>query len=219
MLTAGPNDPIVERIRRELRSLGYVDGQTIRIEYREAQGQVNRLPQLAQERADQVDAIIVGAESIARAGETSHDHNPTVMVASTTTRWRRAGRQPERPNGNVTGIFHALRSGRQESALPASCARRVDVAVLYDAFDPAARGAQACRSHAWHAAPASRSSPPYDYNAAFKDATKKKADAVMVLSSPHSYVARDRIAKLALQRKLPTIGQGDALVRAGGLIS
>lgn len=41
----------------------------------------------------------------------------------------------------------------------------------------------------------------------------------MVLSSPHSYVARDRIAKLALQRKLPTIGQGDALVRAGGLIS
>jgi len=31
MLSAGPNDPIVERIRRELRSLGYVDGTTIRI--------------------------------------------------------------------------------------------------------------------------------------------------------------------------------------------
>jgi putative ABC transport system substrate-binding protein len=41
----------------------------------------------------------------------------------------------------------------------------------------------------------------------------------MTLSSPHFYVARDRIAKLALQHKLPTIGQGDPLVRAGGLIS
>ena len=61
--------------------------------------------------------------------------------------------------------------------------------------------------------------PPYDYNAVFKDATKKKADAVMTLSSPHFYVARDQIAKLALQYKLPTISQGDALVRAGGLIS
>ncbi len=60
---------------------------------------------------------------------------------------------------------------------------------------------------------------PYDYNAAFKGATKNKADAMMVLSSPHFYVARDQIAKLALRYKLPTVCQSDPLVRAGGLIS
>jgi putative ABC transport system substrate-binding protein len=59
---------------------------------------------------------------------------------------------------------------------------------------------------------------PYDYNAAFKDTTKKNTDAVMVLGSPHSYVARDRIAKLALHNKVPTIGQG-TFAQAGGLIS
>ena len=60
---------------------------------------------------------------------------------------------------------------------------------------------------------------PYDYNTAFKDATKKKAEAVMALGSPHFYVDRGRIAKLALQYKLPMMSSGDAIVRAGGLIS
>src|SRR4029077_15690894 len=82
MLTVGPNDPIVERIRRELRSLGYVDGQTIRVEYRGAQGQVGRLPQLARELVDlKVDAIIVGAESIARGVKQATTTIPIVMVA------------------------------------------------------------------------------------------------------------------------------------------
>ena len=61
--------------------------------------------------------------------------------------------------------------------------------------------------------------PPYDYKAVFKDSAKKKADAMMVLSSPNTYVARNQIAKLALQYRLPTICQTDPLVRAGGLIS
>ena len=43
MLSAGPNDPIVERIRRELRGLGYVDGTTIRIEYRGSAGSARTL--------------------------------------------------------------------------------------------------------------------------------------------------------------------------------
>ena len=81
MLTAGPNDPIIERIRRELLSLGYVDGQTIRIEYRGAQGQVDRLPQLAQELVElRVDAMIVGGESIARAAKQVTTTIPIVMV-------------------------------------------------------------------------------------------------------------------------------------------
>ena len=82
MLTAGPNDPIIERIRRELSKLGHVDGQTIRIEYRGAQGQVDRLPRLAQELVDlEVDVIVVGAESIARAAKQATTTIPIVMVA------------------------------------------------------------------------------------------------------------------------------------------
>ena len=106
-LTAGPNDPIIERLRKELRGLGYVDGQSIRIEYRGAQGQVDRLPQLAEELVQlRVDVIVVGAESIARVAKQATTTIPIVMVA-----WDydpvAAGLVDSlsRPGGNVTGVF------------------------------------------------------------------------------------------------------------------
>jgi len=224
MLTAGPNDPIIEAIRRELRDLGYVDGQTIRIEYRGAQGHVDRLPKLAQELVDlKVDAIIVGAESIARAAKQATTTIPIVMVAFDYDPVA-AGLVDSlnRPGGNVTGVFPRTSDlvGKNLELLKELLPRASHVAVLYDALwtrqlealKPAARalGVQLQLVEV---------RPPYDYKGAFKDATKKKPDAMMVLSSPHSYVARGQIAKLALQYKLPTICQSDPLVRAGGLIS
>jgi len=107
MLTVGPNDPIIQKIRRELRSLGYVDGQTIRIEYRGAQGQADRLPQLAQELVDlKADAIVVGAVSIARAAKQATTTIPIIMVAFDYDPVA-AGLVDSlsRPGGNVTGIF------------------------------------------------------------------------------------------------------------------
>lgn len=138
MLTAGPNDPIAERIRRELRSLGYVDGQTIRIEYRGAQGQVDRLPQLAQELVDlRVDAIIVGAESIARAAKQATTTIPIVMVAFDYDPVA-AGLVDSlsRPNGNVTGIFPRTSDlvGKNLALLKELLPGVSHVAVLYDAF-------------------------------------------------------------------------------------
>ena len=224
MLTAGPNDPIVERIRRELRNLGYVDGQTIRIEYRGAQGQVDRLPQLAQELVDlRADAIIVGAESIARAVKQATTTIPIVMVAFDYDPVA-AGLVDSlsRPGGNVTGIFPRTSDlvGKNLELLKELLPRVSHVAVLYDALwtrqlealKPAARmlGVQLQLVEV---------RTPYDYDAAFKGARKNKPEAMMVLQSPRAYVARDQIAKLALEYKLPTICQGDPLVRAGGLIS
>lgn len=224
MLAAGPNDPIIERIRRELRGLGYVDGQTIRIEYRGAQGQVDRLPQLAQELVElKVDVFIVGAESIARAAKQATTTIPIVMVAFDYDPVA-AGLVDSlsRPGGNVTGVFPRSSDlvGKNLALLKELLPGASRIAVLYDVFgarqlavlEAAARtlGVQLQLIEV-------RS--PYDYNLAFKDAARRKADAMMVLTSPHLYVARDQIAKLALQHRLPTISQADRLVRAGGLIS
>ena len=224
MLSAGPNDPIIERIRRELRSLGYVDGQTIRIEYRGARGQVNRLPQLAQELVDlKVDAIIVGAESIARAAKQATTTIPIVMVAFDYDPVA-AGLVDSlsRPGGNVTGVFARTSDlvGKNLELLKELLPGVSHVAILYDAFGTRQLEALKPAAHALGVElQLVEVLPPYDYNAAFKDVRKKKADALMALGSPHAYVARDQIAKLALQYKLPTIFQGDQLVRAGGLIS
>ena len=224
MLTAGPNDPIIERIRQELRTLGYVDGQSIRIENRGAQGQFDRLPRLAQELVElKVDVMIVGGESIARAAKQATTTIPIVMVAFDFDPVA-AGLVDSlsRPGGNVTGIFPRTSDlvGKNLELLKELLPGVSRMDVLYDAFG--ARQLEVLK-------PAARAlgvqlqlievRPPYDYDAAFKDAKKKKADAMMILSSPHFYVARDQIAKLALQHKLPTACPADHLVRAGGLIS
>ena len=224
MLTAGPNDPIVERIRQELRSLGYVDGQTIRIEYRGAQGQVDRLPRLAQELVElKVDAMIVGGESIARAAKQATTAIPIVMVAFDYDPVA-AGLVDSlsRPGGNVTGIFPRTSDlvGKNLELLKELLPGLSRVAILYDAFGT--RQLEALKSAARVLGVQLQLvevHPLHDYKAAFKDATRKKADAMMVLSSPHSYAAKDQIAKLALLYKLPTSSQAGTLVRAGGLIS
>jgi putative ABC transport system substrate-binding protein len=224
MLAAGPNDPIIERIRRELKSFGYLDGQTIRIEYRGAKGQVARLPQLAQELVElKVDAIIVGGESIARAAKQATSTIPIVMVAFDFDPVEAALVDSlSRPGGNVTGIFPRTSDpiGKNLELLKELMPGAFRIDVLYDKFGTrqlstlkvAARslGVQLQLVEV---------GLPYDYSASFKDARKKKADAVMIVNSPHSYVAREQLAQLALQYKLPTICQSDRQVRAGELIS
>jgi len=224
MLTAGPNDPIIERIRQELRSLGYVDGETIRIEYRGAQGRVDRLPQLAQELVElKVDAMIVGGESIARAAKQATSTIPIVMVAFDSDPVA-AGlvESLSRPGGNVTGVFPLTSElvGKNLELLKELAPGVSRMEVLYDAFGVRQLTVlQAAARTLGVQLELVEVRSPYDYNAVFKHASRKKAEAIMILASPHFYVARDQIAKLALQYRLPTIGGGDPLVRAGGLIS
>lgn len=70
MVSVGPNDTIIESFRRGLRDLGYVEGRDVKIEFRTAQGHVDRLPNLAQELVQlKVDAIVAGSEAPARAAK------------------------------------------------------------------------------------------------------------------------------------------------------
>ena len=165
----------------------------------------------------------MGAESIARAAKQATTTIPIVMVAFDYDPVA-AGLVDSlsRPGGNVTGVFARTSDlvGKNLELLKELLPGVSHVAILYDAFGTRQLEALKPAAHALGVElQLVEVLPPYDYNAAFKDVRKKKADALMALGSPHAYVARDQIAKLALQYKLPTIFQGDQLVRAGGLIS
>ena len=110
-VTAGPSDPVATSFRDGLRQLGYIDGQNIKIDHRNADGRVDQLPRLAEELVRlPVDVIAVGAEPalsiVTRATTTipivivSVDQDPvaTGLVKSLS-----------HPGGNVTGVF-ALQS-------------------------------------------------------------------------------------------------------------
>jgi len=107
MVTAGPLDGPGQALRAGLRQLGYVEGQNVKIEFRSAKGQTDRLERLAQEIVDlNVNVIVAGTQPAARAAQHStstipivavfSDHDPVTsgLVSSLS-----------RPGSNITGVF------------------------------------------------------------------------------------------------------------------
>ena len=131
-----------EAIRLALRELGYIEGQNIAIEYRYAEGKLDRVPELAAELVRlKVDIIVVaGGDPSIRAAKNATKTIPIVMVG--------IGLDPveaglveslARPGGNVTGITNLSRElgGKRLELLKEAVPKVARVAVLYDPAIPA----------------------------------------------------------------------------------
>ena len=130
-----------ETIRLALRELGYIEGQNIAIEYRYAEGKLDRLPELAAELVRlKVDIIVVAGGRTIRAAKNATKTIPIVMVGP--------GVDPveaglveslARPGGNVTGITNLTRElgGKRLELLKEAVPKLARVAVLYDPANPA----------------------------------------------------------------------------------
>src|SRR4030095_10265518 len=138
---AATDSPRVEGIRLALRELGYIEGQNIAIEYRFAEGKVDRAPELAAELVRlKVDIIVVASgDPWIRAAKNATKTIPIVMVGVGSDPVR-AGlvESLARPGGNVTG-FTALNrelGGKRLELLKEAVPKLSRVAVLYDPANP-----------------------------------------------------------------------------------
>src|SRR5438105_15488909 len=87
-----------------LRTLGYVEGRNITIEYRWAEGRFERLPELASELAGRnVDVIVTAVPPSVRAAQRATTTIPIVMTAHDPVGMGFAG-SLARPGGNITGL-------------------------------------------------------------------------------------------------------------------
>jgi putative ABC transport system substrate-binding protein len=224
MVNAGPNESVVTAVRRGLRDIGYVDSQSIRIEYRGAQGREDRLLALAQELVQlKVDAIVVGAEASARAAKQAtstipivfamYDVDPVAVGLIDTF---------SHPGANITGIFSRQSElvGKRLELLRELVPGLTHVAVLWDSFS---------RHQLDHTGPAAQAlgidlalvemRPPYNFEKAFRTIKNRKPDALLVLFSPVFNTEQAKLSRLAVEGKLPTMFQDPDNVRAGGLIA
>jgi putative tryptophan/tyrosine transport system substrate-binding protein len=128
-----------EGIRLALREIGYIEGRNIAIEYRHAQGKLDRLPELAAELVRlKVDIIVAaGGPNIVRPAKNATKTIPIVMVG--------AGTDPvddglvdslARPGGNVTGIANHGLGGKRLELFKEAVSKVVRLAVLYDPAIP-----------------------------------------------------------------------------------
>src|ERR671922_2988689 len=94
-----------DAFRQGLRERGWVEGQNIAIEYRWAEGKVDRLPTLAAELVQlKVDVIIAGSPLTARAAKHATSELPIVIVGSGDAAGFGFIASLARPGGNITGL-------------------------------------------------------------------------------------------------------------------
>jgi putative tryptophan/tyrosine transport system substrate-binding protein len=98
------NSPIWDNFRQGLRDLGYIEGQSIVIEYRSAEAKVDRLNQAARELASlPVNVIAVAGSTAARAAQRATSTIPIVMIAIGDPVRAGFAASLARPGGNMTG--------------------------------------------------------------------------------------------------------------------
>src|SRR5437867_2085302 len=130
-----------EAIRLALRELGYIEGQNVAIEYRYAEGKLDRQPELAAELVRlKVDIIVVaGGDTWIRAAKNATKTIPIVLMGTGSDPVK-AGfvESLARPGGNVTGITNLSRElgGKRLELLKEAVTKVARVAVLYDPAIP-----------------------------------------------------------------------------------
>jgi putative ABC transport system substrate-binding protein len=224
MAAAAPNDALVQSLREGLRELGYVEGQNIRFEYRGAQGHAERLPQLAQELVKlKVDVILCGAGASIRAARQATSTIPILAVIYDEDPVTSGLIESlNRPGGNLTGIYqrHLELAGKRLELLKQALPHVSRVAVFWDSFGPRelAEFKAAAPSLGITLEPIELG-PPYDFQAAYRLAKKRKAGAVILSFSSVFYAERTRVGALGLENGLPVMSHVRDTTLAGGFMS
>jgi putative tryptophan/tyrosine transport system substrate-binding protein len=224
--SVGPESPWGVSFRQGLRELGYIEGQNIALEWRLSGGQAERLPGLAAELVRlPVDVIVAGDNPAIAAAQQVTSTIPIVMVlAMDPVRTGFVG-SLARPGSNITGLtFQGTDiQGKALQLLKDAVPTVSRVAVLWDATEPGRR------VQATEAEEAARAlglevhllgvRSPAELESLFTVMSRERVDAVLVHPSQMIGLHHTRLAALAAQSRLTTIGLTRAWVEAGGLMS
>ena len=220
------NQPHLEAFKQGLRERGYIEGKNIAIEYRYAEGKINRLPLLAAELVKlKVDVIVTTAEMGARAARQATKTTPIVLTTGADLVKSGLAESLAKPGGNVTGlsVIEEDLSGKRLDILKEAFPKMKRVAYLWNpsavvvnpSLDQAKAIAQAVALQL-------RSYEVYtlaEIEKAFADMSKARPDALFVILSPLMTLNSKRIVELALAQRLPGMYPTNQFVEEGGLMT
>jgi len=216
-VSATADAPRLAAFRQGLRELGYVEGQTVLIEYRHESADLQRLPEHAAELVRMnIDLLVAVTSNAAVAAKKTTSTVPIVFMGVTDPIATGLAESLARPGGNITGITNvaAVLAGKRLELLKEVLPKLTRVAVVWD---PKAPGS----IPQWEASqePADKLglqlysmqvSTVDDYHAGFKAAVKARSHAVWVTLNPVANSNQKLIAELAIENGLPTIcARGD----------
>jgi putative ABC transport system substrate-binding protein len=223
-----PNTELdIDSFLRGLAQAGFVDGRNVRIEYRWADGDYDRLPSLAADLVQARPAVIVttGGPRTAWAARSATPTIPIVFVSGSDP--VRAGlvQSFRRPGGATTGVhvpntvFGPKRLELLRDILPS--AREIayfvnpssDIAAMQIAELSGVMPDGAGKLTVFNAG------TPDEIDIAFDQMARQRMHALLMSADPFFQVMREQIVALTIRHSLPTIFEWPSFVRAGGLAS
>ena len=218
--------PLAESFREGLQDLGYVDGKTIQIAYRSAEGKPERLPALAAELVQlPVDVIFAQSGQVAEAAKDATTVVPIVMVSGADPVAIGLVASLARPGGNITGLslMSAELAGKRLQLLKEASGSLGRVAVLWNARDAVMTN---IFSEIQTAAPVlGVTVQPLgvqegkDIDGAIAAMTAERPDALFMITDVLTSRYVRQVLDFAMQHQLPTMFQSIGGVAEGGLMS
>jgi putative ABC transport system substrate-binding protein len=219
--------PQLEAFISGLRDLGYVEGKSIVIERRYAEGRLDRMAPFVREFVAQKVDVIIGVNNVViQAAKEATKTIPIVMISSVDPVTAGYVESFARPGGNITGLAWLARelSAKRMELLKELLPKISRVGVLWDAAGPGPAVALKEYERAAQAFKLEFQSfeirgPQPDLTEALRAAKKQRMDAVVVVANPLMGQHTKQVFALAQDHHLPTMTEERRYVDAGGLIS
>jgi putative tryptophan/tyrosine transport system substrate-binding protein len=230
VLTNKASDPAEARLwqafRSGLRERGWIEGENILIEFRGAEGNSARLPELAADLVRlKVDLIVARSSLFVQPAKEATSSIPIVFVVHADPVRTGHVTSLARPGGNITGLSNLMTDlapkGLEFLSSAVPVAKRI--AVLWSPDTPSHTPAlkaveEAGRTLRVQLQPVGARTAA-ELEGAFSAMARARAQAVLVLSSPIFFAERRRVAELAIAHRLPTLYDAGDFAEAGGLMT
>jgi putative ABC transport system substrate-binding protein len=224
------SDPAEARLwqafRLGLRERGWIEGGNMLIEYRWAEGNFARLPELAADLVRlKVDLIVARSSIYVQPAKEATSSIPIVFLTHADPVGTGHVASLARPGGNITGLTVLMTDlapkGLELLSSAVPVAKRIAVLWSPDtpSHTPALKAVEEAGRTLRVQLQAVGARTAAELEGAFAAMARARAQAVLVLGSPIFFAERQRVAELAIKHRLPTMSMLKEVVEAGGLMS
>jgi putative tryptophan/tyrosine transport system substrate-binding protein len=216
----------IEAFRHGLREFGYVEGKNILVEYRYAEGKLDRRNELTAELVRlNVEVIVTGGPTVTRSVKEATSIIPVLMAQDSDPVGNGFVASLARPGGNITGLSNITPEiyGKRLELLKETVPTLSRLAVLGNSTVPA--NAQALKETEIAARALGiqlqylEARDPKDIVSAFRAVSNGRADAILALASPVFTSQRKQLIDLAVKNRLPAVYARPEIVEEGGLMT
>jgi ABC-type uncharacterized transport system substrate-binding protein len=216
--------PVIRPCLQELQTLGYVDGKTVAIEYRDAEGKYERLAELAAELVRlNPDVIFSFGGEQAPIVKRATASIPIVVVVSSDPVASGLVASLARPGGNVTGLtyVHDQLAGKAVELLKDAAPSVSRVAIMWNPnhTDPEFRETQRASRTLSVELQSLEVREARDFDGAFQAATRERTEALIVVGARIMFLHRQQIGDFAARNRLILVGNPRWLTEIGGLLT